>query len=367
MRRCFVLIAALLVVPPAAAEPPAQRTPADDAIDGALQFLQRQQEEDGSWRAGRMGKNPAITALAVMAFLSAGHVPGEGPYGDTVERGVRWVLQAQRDSGLIASDGGHEMYHHGICTLMLAEVAGMTDGRLGDEVRRRLEKAVAVILKAQRTTGIDRGGWRYRVAPVDGSDISVTGWQIMALRAAKNLGCDVPPEVIDRAVEYLKRCYDPESHGYRYTPRSGPTVPCTGTSILGLELCGKERHHSVEALRAGAYLLRNPPRWDTPHFFYSVYYCSQAMFQLGGIKRPAAGEGAATVSGVDNYWKAFRPHLHEVLLTHQKENGSWVGGDFDGRAYGPNYCTAMSVLALTVEYRYLPIYQRGEEPAEPDR
>lgn len=336
------------LAPLAAAAEPARRTPVDDAVDRALRFLQRQQEDDGSWKAGRMGKNPAITSLAVMAFLSAGHVPGEGPYGDTVSRGVRWVLHAQQTNGLIASDGGHEMYHHGICTLMLAEVVGMTtDAKLADEVRRRLEKAVAVVLKAQRSGGVDNGGWRYRVAPVDGSDISVTGWQIMALRAAKNVGCDVPPEAIDRAVEYLKRCWDPRSGGFRYTPYSGPTVPCTGTSILGLELCGKERHHTPEALHGGAYLLRSPPRWNTPHFFYSVYYCSQATFQLG-----------------DNYWSFFRPTLHEALLRNQKDSGCWVGGDFDGQAYGANYCTAMAVLALTVEYRYLPIYQRGEEPAK---
>src|SRR5690242_12241882 len=157
----FVLLAAAAAPP---AQAPTRHTPADDAIDNALRSLQRQQEEDGPWRAGRMGKNPAITSLAVMAFLAAGYVPGEGPYGDTVEKGVRWVLRSQQASGLIASDGSHEMYHHGISTLMLAEVAGMTDGPLADEVRRKLEKAVAVILVAQRTHGVDQGGWRYRVA-----------------------------------------------------------------------------------------------------------------------------------------------------------------------------------------------------------
>jgi hypothetical protein len=350
MRCVWIPLAALLLSAPLAAaadREPARREATDKAIDDALAFLQRTEEDDGSWKAGRMGKNPAITSLAVMAFLSAGHVPGEGPYGDTVEKGVRWVLKVQQANGLIATDGGHEMYHHGISTIMLAEVAGMTDGKLADEVRKKLEKAVALILKAQRTAGDDRGGWRYRVAPVDGSDISVTGWQIMALRAAKNVGCDVPPDAIDRAVEYLKRCQDPGTGGFRYTPHAGPTIPCTGTSILGLELCGKERHHSDEALRAGSYLLKNMPRWGSPHFFYSIYYCSQATFQLG-----------------DNYWSYFRPHLREVLLHNQREGGRWDGGDFDAQAYGPNYCTAMAVLALTVEYRYLPIYQRGEEPTD---
>jgi hypothetical protein len=348
-------IAALLGVLCAspAADAPEQDTPADRALERALQFLDNLQDKtDGSWRAGRGGKNPAVTSLAVMAFLSAGHVPGEGKYGETVEKGVRWVLKQQKANGLIAAEGGHEMYHHGIATLMLAEVAGMTDGDLGEQVRKKLARGVAVILKAQRTgPGQDSGGWRYQVAHVGGSDLSVTGWQLMALRAAKNLGCDVPAESIEKAVTYVKRCQNRSSGAFGYTSPYDPTIPCTGTGVLALELAGKAQHHSPEALKAGALLIRdeNLPRWNRAHFFYSIYYGSQATFQLG-----------------DNFWSAFKPRLHEVLLRNQNTNGSWTGGDTDS-SYGPAYTTAMGVLALTVEYRFLPIYQRGEEPGDADR
>lgn len=324
-----------------AAEPAKPTEEMDKAINRALDFLFRTQDKDGGWRVHNAA-NPAVTGLAVMAFLSAGHVPGEGIYGETVEKGIRNVLKAQHANGLIASVGGHEMYHHGICTLMLAEVVGMTEGKLAEEVRGKLEKAVEIVLKAQRMTGQHRGGWRYRVDGVDG-DLSVTGWQLMALRAAKNVGCDVPPERIDMAVDYIKRCQDPASGGYRYQPGSRLTVACTGTGILGLELCGKHLHRSPEVLRAGAYLIKTPPHFGEYHFFYAIYYCSQAAFQLGG-----------------NYWNSFRPKLHQVLLNNQSSNGAWSGPrNADG--YGPNYGTAMGVLALTVEYRYLPIYQRSEE------
>jgi hypothetical protein len=332
-------IALLLLVPAPvlrADESPAKKTEVDESIAKALEFLAATQDRtDGAWKLGAQ-KNHAATSLAVMAFLSAGHVPGEGKYGDTVEKGIRWVLKNQQANGLLANDGNLEMYNHGISTLMLAEVAGMTDGKLGEEVRGKLVKAVEIILKAQRDgNGSDTGGWRYRVQHVQGSDISVTGWQIMALRAAKNLGCDVPGENIDRAVEYIKRCQDKSTGGFR---------------ILALELCGKDKHRSAEVLQGGAYLIKeqNLPRWGggSRFFFYGLYYCSQATFQLGG-----------------NYWSVFRPKLHEVLLRNQMGNGSWPGIGSDG-ALGPNYCTAMAVLAMTVEYRFLPIYQRDEESAE---
>ena len=162
-------------------------------------------------------------------------------------------------------------------------------------------------------------------------------------RAAKNLGCDAPPTAIDQAVEYVKSCREPVSGGFRYMQNRNVTVACTGTSILALVLAGKENHRSAEVQKAGAYMLKHPPRWrGSQFFFYEIYYGAQANFQLGG-----------------NNWSFYKPQLHEVLLRNQQSNGCWM---ID--AYGPNYGTSMAILALTVEYRFLPIYQRGEEPAE---
>src|SRR5205823_1070153 len=128
--------------------------------------------------------------------------------------------------------------------------------------------AIALIVKAQRTKDKHAGGWRYRVQPVDGADISVTGWQVMALRAAKNLGCDVPVKTVEKAIKYIKSCRDPLSGGFRYLPGAGVTVPCTGTSILALELCGKDEHRSTMVLKAAAFLIKstNLPRWNGGHF-----------------------------------------------------------------------------------------------------
>ena len=104
------------------------------------------------------------------------------------------------------------------------------------------------------------------------------------------------------------------------------------------------------ALQAGAsaFLLKNDLTRSRGHYFYGVYYCSQAMFQLG-----------------DNYWNSYRAKLHEQLLPAQNANGSWTGrNSSDDVQFGPNYCTSMAVLALSVEYRLLPIYQRDEDSAE---
>jgi hypothetical protein len=202
---------------------------------------------------------------------------------------------------------------------------------------------VAVILKAQRRAGPNRGGWRYRVEG-DDADLSVTGWQVLALRSARNAGCDVPAERIDAAAEFVRRCHDPVSGGYRYQPGTFVTPACTGTAVSALELCGKEHHRAPASLRAAVYLIKNPPNPDQPHFFYGAYYGALATFQLGG-----------------NEWQSYRPRLYEALLRTRRTDGSWHGKLSDDLYYGPNYCTAMAVLALTADYHLLPVHQRGAD------
>jgi hypothetical protein len=341
MRTCFLLLLLpFFLGDTSVAQVPPRKDKLEEHIDRALVFLRNMQEKDGSWTYVSE-KSHAITSLCVLAYLSAGHVPGEGPYGAALEKGVRWVLANQLPNGLFAANGGNEMYQHGISTLMLAEVFGMIDSALARELKPKLEKGVQIILRAQKTASSPhRGGWRYTVDSHD-ADMSVTGWQLLALRAAKNVGCDVPGERIDMAVEYVKRCRDSSNGGFCYTPFGGATVPCTGTGILALEICGKERHHTREALQGGSYLLKRPLAWNDGYFFYGVYYSSQAMFQLG-----------------NNYWNFYRPQLHKVLFDNQQANGGWIG---QSEGICPSYSTAMAVLALTVEYRFLPIYQRHEE------
>jgi hypothetical protein len=326
---------------PAASAPTDPR--ADAAIRRALDYLKASQKDDGAWESGHYGKMTSVTSLAVMAFLACGHVPGEpGPYREEIERGVRYVLKNQKDNGLLASNTSHgPMYCHGISTLMLAEVVGMTpDPALAAEARSALSRAVDLILRAQdvHKSRDHAGGWRYQPSSHD-SDLSVTGWQVMALRAAKGAGCAVPAERIDRAVAYVKRCAVRRGGGFAYQPGGGPNNPRTGTGVLALEICGA--HLTDEAIAGAEYLVRNPPRWSSPYFFYEVYYAPQALFQVG-----------------DKYFREYYPKLVAILLSHQEPDGSWLSGDGNDRSGGRVYCTAVAALALAVEYRYLPIYQR---------
>lgn len=313
----------------------------DASVTGALEYLAGTQHESGSWSSKTFGQSTATTSLAVMSYLAAGHVPGEGPYGQRINRAVRWVIDHQRPDGMIVHQKSHgPFYSHGISTLMLAEVSGMLAEPLASECKAALEKGIRLTLKAQNVAkpAMHQGGWRYHADSRD-SDLSVTGWQLLALRAAKDIGCDVPIEQIDKAIRYVQSC-KPENHpGFSYQRGGTPTATRTGTGILALEICGS--HRAAESIQAADWLLAHPLQFDDHYFFYGAYYGGIGMFKMGG-----------------NHWERTKARLVNTLLENQYPDGSWLAKLGQERSVGRVYCTSMAVLALTVEYRYLPIYQR---------
>lgn len=303
----------------------------ETAVDNGLEYLAKSQSGGGTWGSSRPA---AITGLAVMAFMARGHTPGQGPYGENINRGVEGLLQIQSKQ----ADGyfGSSMYDHGIATVALCEVYGMLDETMQNRVRTGISKGVRVILDAQKVKKNDQnaGGWRY--SPQDSSsDTSVTGWQLMALRGASNAGADIPEKAIQDGITYLKNRAVPGG-GFSYTGNSGANTALTGTGVLALSLMGQPNLPEVKA--GGDFLLTRVGNITAgnSHYYYTVYYCSQAAWQLGG-----------------KYWTIVNRQISEDLLTRQRANGSWPQAEAD-----ENYATAMAILALTVPYRYLPIYQR---------
>ncbi len=324
--------------------------PIEEAVDKALAYLAKNQHAEGYWPSG-IGKNTAITSLAVMAFLAKGYTPSTGPYGETVNKGIDFVLSSQKPNGLLAANASHGPfgYSHAISTLMLSEASGMVDPKRQEAIDKVLPHAVRLILTAQKVNkhALHKGGWRYQATSSD-ADISCTGWALMALRSARNNGAPVPKEAIDEAVKFVVNCRQTnppqdakQGVGFCYQPGSNqPGLARTGTAVLCLEMCG--RHRSKEALQGGDYILAHPAKqYGADFFYYGLYYCSQGMFQLG-----------------ERHWEQFAPQMYEMMLKFQQKDGSWPQGSSNESTAGTCYSTAMGVLAITVSYRQLPIYQR---------
>lgn len=315
------------------------RAKADPAVESALAWLRRVQQEDGSY-PDAYGDSTGIPALAGMAFLSKGHLPTEGPYTVPLNRSIDFILANQKPNGLFekGNAGSGPMYAHNIATLFLAEVSGMVDPVRQGKIDAALPKALALILRAQsvKKDERDQGGWRYHPGSND-SDTSCSGWALMALRSAKLNGAAVPDQAIRDAVSYLHRHQDEKTGCFGYSNRDDHARSLTGMGLLCLELCGE--HGTDRTKRAAEWVLRNFRELPGDQFeFYGNYYNAQAMFQIGG-----------------RHWQEYADWMYATYLPKQESDGSWKS-----REAGSVYGTTMMVLAFTVPWRQLPIYQRDE-------
>ena len=299
-------------------------------VDKGLEWLAKQQGADGSWGDSRYPHNTAVTGFALLAMMSNGNVPNQGKYGSEVAKATRFLIASSRegDGYLVGSRGGN-MYCHGMATLALSQLFGMT---ADEEVKKVLKKAVDLIVRSQNYDG----GWRYEPTP-SGADISVTIMQVMALRGAKDSGLHVPDKVMKKALEYINSCYDPGTGGYTYQPGNrAPGFARTAAGICVLKLAGeydKKIDRSVEFLKKS---MENPRE----HFWYGHYYACHAFHQVGGKD-----------------WEDYYGMITKKFPAAQSADGSWSKGN-DGGAAGPVYQTSIAIIALSVPTHYLPIFQR---------
>lgn len=316
----------------------------DQAIEKGLEFLLASQRDDGrmganDWETG--AKTCALPALAGMACLAKGHVPGDAKYGKLIDRALDYILSHHDEAGYFGEVGNGKMYAHAIATLFLTEVSGMVSKTRQAQIDAVLPKALRVIIDAQRIKKDKHhaGGWRYTPTATD-SDTSCSGWCLMALRSARLNGAQVPEECIRDAVTYMHRHHNSQKGCFSYQGGDQHAYTLSGAGILCLELCG--RHEDPDSLSAAKFLMSTYREKlpNEPYGYYGLYYAAQGLFQLGG-----------------DDWKAFSEWMYETYLPRQQASGAWPR---HGSENSEVYATAMTILAFAVPYRQLPVYQRDE-------
>lgn len=312
--------------------------PPDQVIKRGLVWLASRQQKDGAFGtfgSSEYSRNVAVVALAGLAFMSQGSTPGRGPYGKNVDQCIDYILANTQEDGFIAVSGASShgpMYGHGFATMFLAETYGMS---MRLDLREKLSKALALIVVSQNKDG----GWRYQPKRSD-ADISVTSCQIMALRAARNAGLNVPRGTVERCIEYVKRCQNADG-GFMYMIHGGDSLfPRSAAGVVALYSAGiHDIPKGIEVKKGIKYLMRYLPKKNLirrqSHYFYGHYYAVQAMWHAGGKD-----------------WSIWYPAIREALVDRQSKNGSWA--DPICREYG----TAMACIILQMPNSYLPIFQR---------
>jgi hypothetical protein len=325
------------------------------AVENGLQWIISHQQKDGGWRffhhdgecdgrcpnQGRRESTTAATGLALMSLLGAGYTHETGPYKEQVAKGLKYLLKRMRFTphGGILAEGEQRMYSQAIATIALAEAFTMTsDTDLMDPV----DAARRFIVNAQHT----KGGWRYE--PAQPGDLSVTGWQIMALKSCEMAGFPTKPEVWQKAEAFVNSLSSSSGqYGYQHPDRGTPTTTAVG--LLSQMYLGMHKEHGN--LELGCQYLddRGPSKSDV----YFNYYATQVMHHQQ-----------------TDAWKSWNRQMRDYLIMTQEKGdqhvaGSWYFEDQHGRVGGRLYTTAMAVMILEVYYRFMPLYEEKATGSAP--
>ncbi len=337
----------------------------ESAVMAALRWLHFHQDRNGQWDQDGFDKNcdsrrgpscdgkgtsqydVAVSGTALLAYLGHGHTHRVGLFKKTVKRGLEWLRgQQQADGSLGPRLAESWIYNHALGSMALCEAYAVTrDYRYKDPA----QKAVDYI----RTTQNKGLGWKYE-AGSGLNDTSVTGWMVLALKAAKTAGLTVDQSMFDGAINWFDRVTNPAGKtGYMRPGDDGSVIrgvnekweklpTMTAVGVICRIFCGQSRR-DPKILKGVEILMSNLPDWNKPKNnkvdMYYWYYATYAMFQYGGKK-----------------WQTWNVAMKKSLLDTQRvggcPDGSWDPVGKWGMVGGRVYTTAINALTLEIYYRY---------------
>lgn len=330
----------------------------EGAVLRALRWLKKHQDEDGSWttrtdggEGGYNGAAPAMTGLALLAYLAHGETPASEEFGLTVEKAIRWIVDNQKSDGRFKGKDGND-YCHPIAAYAISEAYGLTKIPMIKEVA---EKSIDAIIKGQHASG----GWNYNCNAEDRDDTSYMAWCAQALKAAKMAGLENSglKQAMRKAIQGFKKNAAPGG-GFGYTKPG--TGGLTGAGTLCMQLLGASRE--VQVRQGLAWLEKHATcDWKKPwgaRPIYYWYYVTQAKFHQGGETWDLWNKLFA-IQLVKNQ------HVLKNAIMGPKDRmvdiGYWEPPWDEEKKIGRVYNTTLCTLMLEVYYRYLPTFQAPEE------
>lgn len=299
------------------------------AIRRGLDWLAARQKSDGGFGAPRTyARDAGVCALGGLAFLADGL---RDPFHENASRCTEYLLANSRPDGFIQGPDSvthAPLYGHGFAAAYLGQVRGW-DRRA--EVASALNRAIACLLAAQSRSG----GWHYTSDPED-ADVSVTTCQMMALFSAAQAGIAIPRQAIDRSVDFLCRCQNPDG-GFRYRLKDPPSslFPRSAAAVVALRAAGL---HDSNVVRKACDYLAVPRALPAPslaeYYYYGQFYATHAAWQAGGAT-----------------WNDWYPVVREELMEKQSGDGHW-----EDPTIGSEYATAMALLTLQIPLGMVPLF-----------
>ncbi len=320
-----------------------QRIEKNDKVDVAIRkglayIVSKQNSRTGSF-SDKTYRN-TLTGLACLALMANGHFPGRSEYGENLRKGILFLLaQSDKHKAYFGHEGKGRMYTQAICVLALAEAYGMMpDYDQNNRIRLVLDKAVRIITEGQtKAKNNKRGGWHYHPR-ANSADLSVTAWQIQALRAVQNCKLEVQSSTIDRAIRYLRDVYNDRQKAFTYDGNR-VTNSMRAAGVVGMIMLGADKtEEDKQRIHSSASFLLNVNPSHGNHYYYQSYYIALSSNLLGG-----------------KYENTALRKLEKALLALQdKKTGSFKKHQGE---MGGVYSTAFAVICLSMRYELLPVWQ----------
>jgi squalene cyclase len=332
---CITLIVATIAAAHASAA--TKNSDVDRTVSRGLEWLADHQSRLGHWAANDDRYPTAMTALAGTAMLCEGSTTLQGKYAPNIRKAVDYLVSRSRSNGLIGdARDDHYTYGHGFSMLFLSQVLGE------EEDLDRREQLVDVLRRAVVFTGRAQtaaGGWGY-VSAKDGYDFdegSTTITQVQGLRGCRNAGIPVPKEIIDKAVNYIRKCTTSDG-AVQYNSKGGGGRPAiTAAAIACLFNAGDYDDKYVPKLMGYCRKqLDTISNQSFGHWHYAHYYYSQVLYREGG-----------------KTWDEYHDKIFARIISEAGSDGSWNQGYI-----GNVYTTAINLTILQLPRGALPIYQR---------
>lgn len=308
-----------------------------EITERGLQFLVQSQQQEGNWPDGESG--PGTTGLCLLAFLASGEDPNFGIYSSPIRKSLRHIIKTQHsNTGYL----GSSMYHHGFGMLALAEAYGAVDEtdlwsneNSHSSQRRSIGEALELAVRGAVTSQAKNpfNAWRYSPSSRD-ADTSVSGAVLVGLLAARNAGIEVPDQSIDKAVQYFVSMTS-DSGSVAYSGGMGGMGDTSARSAITCLVLAIAKRKDLKQYESVKKHIARELRSSGPYLEYTRYYQAQALFQ----------------SDLESWEKWNRGLIRELKSTQNAD------GSFDGQ-FGRAVSTSMGLLALALNYKFLPIYER---------
>ena len=357
-------------------EPPSARD-VEESIRRGVDFLLRRQIRNGAWGSARQTKGlniyapvpgahhafrAAVTSLCVSALIESGDSRPE--VAKAIDAAERWLLTHLKSvrratPGAIYNNWAHaysiqalvDLYHR-------RQAAGKGDGDNQAFLKDIKEHITWQVDMLGRYECVD-GGWAYydfnaRTQRPSGSSMCfVSSTVLVALKEADQIGVEIPPRLVDRAMASIVRqrrpgfayCYG-EYLKYRvmcYINRPGGSLGRSQVCNLAMHLWGDEKV-TLPVMRVWLDRLFARNMWldigrkrPIPHeswmqvagyfYYYGHFYAACCIEQFPPNERPY-----------------FQGHLAHLLIPLQEKDGSWW--DYPFYDYHQQYGTALAVMSL---------------------